>query len=231
VRPAMSLPRTQPLASAHGDVVAGRQGAAQRRGKRRRLRPQLVHGMPARPVEGRIPAHQRLGRRGRVSAPNAEGWREILHQQEMRPEATSTVPRGPARGGQPASHRPPRRIPADLHGRCLNCLSFTHRVATCKLPQRCLRCRGFQHIARDYKQPRHVGSRGLGIARALGRSNRPADLGGSQDHDGARTGTTVPATGGHRQRRRRRRQRRRRRRRSAGATQTTPAFTSIVVEA
>jgi hypothetical protein len=36
------------------------------------------------PVEGRIPARQRLGRRGRgsayqrISAPDVDGWREVL---------------------------------------------------------------------------------------------------------------------------------------------------------
>jgi hypothetical protein len=150
-RPAMALSRTQPLASARGDAVAGRQGAAQRRGKRRRPCPQLVHGMPARPMEGRISTHQRLGRRGRVSAPYADGWREILHRQEMRPEVASAVPRGLARRDQPASRRPPRRIPVHLHGRCLNCLSSVHQVSTCMLPQRCLRCRGFRHIASSTK--------------------------------------------------------------------------------
>ncbi|XP_039822757.1 vegetative cell wall protein gp1-like [Panicum virgatum] len=39
-------------------------------------------GLPARPVEGRIPARQRLGRHGQISAPNADGWREILPRLE-----------------------------------------------------------------------------------------------------------------------------------------------------
>ncbi|KAG0515746.1 hypothetical protein BDA96_10G304700, partial [Sorghum bicolor] len=62
------------------------------RGKRRRPRPQLVHGMPPRPVEGRIPARQRLGCCRRVSALDADGWHEVLHQQETRPTITSVVP-------------------------------------------------------------------------------------------------------------------------------------------
>jgi hypothetical protein len=37
----------------------------------------------ARPVDGHIPAYQCLGRRGRVSDPNSDAWREILTQQEM----------------------------------------------------------------------------------------------------------------------------------------------------
>ena len=31
-------------------------------------------------------------------------------------------------------------------------MSYSHRIATCRLPLQCLRCRGFQHIARDYKR-------------------------------------------------------------------------------
>jgi hypothetical protein len=59
---------------------------------------------------------ERLGRRGRVSAPDADGWREILARQEMRLVATADEPRGPPRGGKRASHRPLRRILAELHG-------------------------------------------------------------------------------------------------------------------
>ena len=36
----------------------------------------------------------------------------------------------------------------------MNCLSFNHRVATCRLPRRCLRCHGFRHLARDCRRPR-----------------------------------------------------------------------------
>jgi hypothetical protein len=146
--------------------------------------------MPARPVEGRIPARQRLGRR-RVSAPDADGWREILRQQAARPATASPMPPGPARRGRPASCQPPRQIPAELHGKCLNCLSFAHRVATCKLPQRCLRCKGLRHVARDCKQPRRVGFQSSGV-RASGLSNGSADLGGSHGLGGATTDTTNP---------------------------------------
>ena len=109
-------------------------GRERGRGNRRRPRPQLVHGMPPRPVEGRIPARQRLGCCRRVSALDADGWHEVLHQQETRPTITSVVPPGPTRGGQPTRLRPPRRIPVDLHGKCVNCLSSTHQVATYSCP-------------------------------------------------------------------------------------------------
>jgi hypothetical protein len=150
-RPAQTLTRASPSTSGHGGAVPVRQGAGRRWGKRRWPRPQLVHGMPARPVEGRIPAHQRLGRRGWASSPDADGWREILHRQATQPVPYSSVPPGSARGGRSASHRPLRHIPTDLHGKCFNCLSSAHRVATCKLPQRCLRCKGLRHVARDCK--------------------------------------------------------------------------------
>ncbi|KAG2550489.1 hypothetical protein PVAP13_9KG339200 [Panicum virgatum] len=35
-----------------------------------------------------------------------------------------------------------------------NCLSYSHRVATCRLPWRCLRCRGFGHLAKKCKRLR-----------------------------------------------------------------------------
>jgi hypothetical protein len=42
-----------------------------------------------------------------------------------------------------------QKIPAQFHGRCFNCLSLSHHVATCRLPRRCLRCRGLGHLAVD----------------------------------------------------------------------------------
>ncbi|RLN07983.1 hypothetical protein C2845_PM11G04000 [Panicum miliaceum] len=44
-----------------------------------------------------------------------------------------------------------RRIIAKLRDRCFNCLSYSHHVATCRLPRRCLRCHGFRHLARECK--------------------------------------------------------------------------------
>ena len=41
-----------------------------------------------------------------------------------------------------------------LRDRCLNCLSYTHRLTTCRMPLWCLRCRAFWHLARDCKRPR-----------------------------------------------------------------------------
>ena len=59
----------------HGHAAAerGRQGHGRRRRRRSRPRPQLVNGLPVRPVDGRVPACQRLSRRVWVSAPNTDG--------------------------------------------------------------------------------------------------------------------------------------------------------------
>ena len=43
-----------------------------------------------------------------------------------------------------------------LRDRCLNCLSYTHRLTTCRMPLWCLRCRAFWHLARDCKRPRSL---------------------------------------------------------------------------
>ena len=71
--------------------------------------------------------------RQRISAPDVDGWREVLSQGSL----------SGAEGARPArtastNQRPPTRYPEDLRGKCFNCLSTAHRVATCKLPLRCL---------------------------------------------------------------------------------------------
>ncbi|CAN6357250.1 unnamed protein product [Urochloa humidicola] len=134
-----------------GGAVAGqkRKKRSRRRKKRGWPRPQLVCGMPARPVEGRTPTHLHLGHRGRVSAPNADGWQEILPRQKMGHVAALAVPRC-----DPKQLPQAQKTPAELHGRCLNCLSYSHRVAICRMPRRCLRCHGFRHLAKDCKRPR-----------------------------------------------------------------------------
>ena len=77
-------------------------------------------------------------------------------------------------------------ISDDLDGKCLNCLSSSHRVSTCKLPQCCLQWRGFQHITHGCRRPRHAGNR-IPSSRALVRSIGSLDLGGSCGHGGATT--------------------------------------------
>jgi hypothetical protein len=132
-----------------GMVDTRQHGPEHRRRRCRRPLPQLVHSLPARPLDGRIPACQRLGHRGRVSIPNADGWREILQQQGTQLTTTSVehhqkqLPQA-------------RRIPTELQDICFNCLSYSHRVATCRLPRRCLRCHSLSHLARECKRSRSV---------------------------------------------------------------------------
>jgi hypothetical protein len=114
------------------------------RGRRKRNWPcpQLVHDLLARAVDGRVPAHQCLGARRQVSAPNIDRWHEILPRLEEGPVSASVGARH-----SPSPHA--QRFPAQLSGKCFNCLSLSHWVATCRLPRRCLRCCGFSHLARD----------------------------------------------------------------------------------
>jgi hypothetical protein len=87
-------------------VVTGRDGKdtgqepSRRRRKRSWPRPQLVHDLLARPMDGCV-TRQRLGARRRVFAPNANGWWKILPRHETRPTATSGEPRrGPSQRTQ-----------------------------------------------------------------------------------------------------------------------------------
>ena len=104
---------------------------------------------------GRVPAHMRLGlrcgARQRISALDVGSWCEVLSQ-----GSSCGADGAPPAQTASANQRPPTRYPVDLRGKCFNCLSTTHRVATCKLPPRCLRCKGFRHLVRDYKQRRKV---------------------------------------------------------------------------
>jgi hypothetical protein len=59
-----------------------------------------------------------------------------------------------ARSGCPADRRPRACLPPDLNGKCIKCLSSSHRVTTCRLLPRSLRYRGFRHHTRDYKRLR-----------------------------------------------------------------------------
>jgi hypothetical protein len=96
--------------------------------------------------------------------------------------------------------RQSRRIPDALRDRCLNCLSYTHRVATCRRPPRCLRCHEFWHLARDCKRPsslvndsyKHVGSRSSCAVGVEGRRQRPVRASNSD---------AQPAVGGVQRRR------------------------------
>lgn len=154
--------------------VDGQPGGKRRRRRRHaRRNPRVLPG-PVDHNNDRIPVHLRLGsreaatRRGearpsvhqhlgpqpppppprrprRISPPDAQGWWEIL-------------PREPTDAQRLKAHapRPPRkrRIPDAMRDRCLNCLSYSHKIATCRLPLRCLRCHEFRHFARDCKRSR-----------------------------------------------------------------------------
>jgi hypothetical protein len=95
-RPAMPVHASSVRARTHPrfwgrDVMdARRLGPGRRRRGHDRPWPHLVHSLLVRPLDGRTPVHQHLGRRGRVSAPDDGGWREILPRQETQP-ATATV--------------------------------------------------------------------------------------------------------------------------------------------
>jgi hypothetical protein len=96
--PAVTAPtnaKTRPASgSGHAGADLSQQGHGCRWRKRSRPRPQLVNTLPVQPMEGHVPARQRLGRRGRVpahmrlgprcgaqqriSAPDIDGWCEVL---------------------------------------------------------------------------------------------------------------------------------------------------------
>jgi hypothetical protein len=142
-----------------------------------------MSGIPARSVEGRVPARQCLGRRGRdgpsatdagpeqlpahqrlgsarrAIAPDADGWQCVLPQhphqpaQPQRPRQCHVACAGEQNVG-------PLQFPAYAAGRCFKCLATGHRVATCNLPWRCLCCHGLGHLARECKRPRRVNDNG-----------------------------------------------------------------------
>ncbi|RLM64898.1 hypothetical protein C2845_PM16G04610 [Panicum miliaceum] len=98
---------------------------------------------------------QEPGRGGGVRPQvDADGYQEVVSR---------STRRRLGRDASVAAAVPPRRsrIPPEFEGKCLNCLSTGHRVATCKLLRRCVRFHGFRHLARDCKRPRSPPVRGL----------------------------------------------------------------------
>jgi hypothetical protein len=161
-------------------------------------------------------------------------WREVLPLESVR-GSDGARPARPA----PTSQRPPSRYPADLYGKCFNCLSIAHRVATCRLPPHCLRCKGFRHLTRDCKQRRKVtfgapDGRSRCLVQEPTPGNRPRAQGGAPDAIGVGPGTDadVPgaATCGDSGRKRwRRRQRRPRRKGVASRRQRVSPLTATAV--
>lgn len=156
------------------DPTAAEPAAAPRAPVHQCLGPQVSSGR--RQEGGRVSVHQRLGPqapprwRRRISAPDAEGWREVLPRQLAEPRPS------------PPPHNPPRRrrIPEAVRDRCLICLSYNHRLATCRAPLRCLRCHGLRHLARDCKRGRSPGV-GSGATGPLNRRFIRATGGGRND--------------------------------------------------
>jgi hypothetical protein len=70
---AASPPHTRPVMGSGCGTDVGRSGPGRRRGKRRRPQPQLVCGLPHGPVDGRIPARQRLDVADRSPPPTPTG--------------------------------------------------------------------------------------------------------------------------------------------------------------
>ncbi|WVZ65897.1 hypothetical protein U9M48_015187 [Paspalum notatum var. saurae] len=159
--PSRGPPRSEVLPPAGTLSQVGLGGGRRRRrrrrgrgGRGRRAAPAaLPVGLPqATAVNCRVPARLRLGdagRRTRLSPPDADGWRDVLPGRRPRCSSGSRSGRG-SRGSSSS-------IPPELWGRCLNCLSSGHQIATCRLPVRCRRCRGFRHVARDCKRRRSPG--------------------------------------------------------------------------
>lgn len=144
-------------------------------------------------VNSRPPVHDRLGLRmsprgrRRISPPDAEGWREVLSQST--PENSGPTPST----GNATSRRRTRKIPEEMRDKCLNCLSRTHRIATCRHLLRCLRCYSYRYFARDCKRPRTPLNGDGGNATAPNRFVRARHGSGSDDTAvGSQAGGATP---------------------------------------
>ncbi|CAO2166971.1 unnamed protein product [Urochloa humidicola] len=160
---AFPLPGTAAPATVVATVAAaGREEeeapAPARRRRRRpsgRARNRRAPPLRVEPPPPRIPPQARLGarlprddpgpsrtadrRRPRV---DADGFEEVMSRSTRR-----RLRRAEISSGRSSASSPPRRIPPEMRDRCLNCLSYSHRVATCNLPPRCRRCHRFRHLA------------------------------------------------------------------------------------
>jgi hypothetical protein len=106
-----------------------------------------------------------------------EDW-QIVKLRRVRCRAPSTAPR---------SYSP--HYLAVMEGRCLNCLSPSHRRAKCYLPTQCFNCHGLRHHLRDCKCPRKS-SIVVGVSDAALHASRDTlpSLG-----DGGTPGTPAPS--------------------------------------
>ncbi|KAG2632020.1 hypothetical protein PVAP13_2NG150358 [Panicum virgatum] len=113
------------------------------------------------------------------------------------------VPRRRHRRDLGASRRvaPPRRpVPADLVGRCFNCLAFDHVAARCPNPSRCLRCEEVGHSARNCKRARRDAPPARGRGQPVRRPNRAPDATAARTclrawHSAASASTASSASG------------------------------------
>ncbi|TVU26933.1 hypothetical protein EJB05_29506, partial [Eragrostis curvula] len=123
---------------------------------------------------GQVPVQLRI-----LSSPAAavdeDGWQMVRHRRRQRhsPGGSSS-----ARSGRSAaSSRSSAGVPAELVGRCLNCFSWNHLKATCRLPPRCRRCFRFRHVAKDCKRPRvHTGGDRRFVKQRTGSRTPPASM-------------------------------------------------------
>ena len=83
---------------------------------------------------------------------DADGFQLVVNRRQLRSEVRRARPPPPQR----------RSVPADLVGRCFNCLSFGHVAARCTFPSRCLRCEREGHSARNCKRGRSAWPRNHG---------------------------------------------------------------------
>ena len=151
-----ALSKTQARRKRRAKTIARHKGEAERQPEQRRTASQTTkttgaaapgQRIPATQRMGsqaqRTPAHRRLGKQRRATTPDRDGWQLVLHRDEARPPPRKRKERTP----------PPRGIPPEYDGRCLNCLSFNHKIATCNRPRLCARCRSPRHLAKDCRRP------------------------------------------------------------------------------
>jgi len=93
-----------------------------------------------------------------------EGFRVVVNKRRAR-----------RREGFTRRHKARRPVPADLVGRCFNCLAFDHVAARCSRPSRCLRCEETGHVAKNCKRPRYPGPPLRGRGRPVRRTGPVAD--------------------------------------------------------
>jgi hypothetical protein len=119
--------RSSAIAS-HGRTAAGLATGARR-------------AAPAAPVVPAVLAARAA--QGQPPADASEGWQVVTHRKKWRRIAQRAPP--------PLPRRP---VPADLVGKCFNCLRSGHVALDCTNVTRCLRCHREGHQARSCKRPR-----------------------------------------------------------------------------